>query len=401
MHIRTVLDRRSRSSFRVVILSAIFIASCTASSVERQRLFSIQIGRSEDQLNLVQNKEQPFRNEIDLAIRGGFVYVSDASANKIMQFSSYGELLMLLYDDRTNPKPVLLSGATVEGVVSNRNAYRHHFEGIGGHIAVSGDGMIYIEDAAPESLLAHDESLDANLRFIVRQFSPGGKDLGHLGREGSGGTPFPLIQKLIATRDGSLVVISRTRSEWLAYSFDSAGKRLYEIRVDPSELPLSEEASVVSIGSLLPDRRSELLYLKADYYQDRTRDVEFVESRIIMLNPAGIVGNIRLPKVYLEQNPSSESEVEVLYEFLGAAADGRLFSLASVARNRYSLLVVDRTGAVTHREIVELPDEETLMRKIFLSDDGLLAILSARPLEAQIDVWRYDEIVGGDSDETR
>ena len=398
MHIWAIFHQRVRSSLRVVILSAICIASCTASSVERQELFSIQIGRGEDQLNLVQNNAQPFRNEIDLVIRDGFVYVSDASANKIMQFSSYGELLMLLYDDRTNPKPVLLSGATEEGVVSNRNAYRHQFEGIGGHIAVSGDGMIYVEDAAPESLLAHDESLGANLRFIVRQFSPGGKDLGHLGREGAGGTPFPLIQKLIATRDGNLVVISRTRSEWLAYSFDSAGKRLYEIRVDPSELPLPEEASVVSIGSVLPDRRSGLLYLKADYYQDRARDVEFVESRIIMLNPAGVVGNIRLPKVYLEQNPSSESEVEVLYEFLGAAADGRLFSLAAIAKNRYSLLIVNRSGAATHRGIVELPDEETLMRRIFLSDDGLLAILSAQPLGAQVAVWRYDEIVQGGSE---
>ena len=397
-------ESQSAGAFtRVMLLPILLFGLCTlpllfscsgVQGVESLHLFSIDIGRSEDQLDLVQRETLPFKNEINIVVRDGLIYVSDGVAGKIMRFNSYGDLLMLLYDARINPVPVLVSTDPGDGRVANRTARSFEFEGLGDFdVAVSGD--LFVQDKVSESDVLIDEETGIYKRFVVRRFSPDGTPKGYIGIGGIGGSPFPFIHEISAGEDEELVVVSRTPSEWLIFAFDDQGEASSTLRITPGDLPLPADANVVSIGTIIPDSRT--LYVEADYYNDSAGDVTFVTTQILVVDPVdGVVDAIvRLPKVFSEANTprSTESSYEVMYELLGAAGE-LIYCLAPIAEGLYRLLVINVAGATEFLGLISIADREALLRTFHLSADGLLTALVAEPLGAKILAWRFDEIAG-------
>ena len=371
----------------------VLLYSCNdLQGVESLHLFSLQIGRSEDQIDLVQRETVPFRNEINVVVRDGLIYVSDGVAGKIMRFNSYGDLLMLLYDSRTNPTPVLVATESGEGRVANRTAQTYEFEGIGS-FDVAGTGILYVQDKVPESDMVVDEESGAKLRFVVRRFSPDGMPIDHIGVGGVDGAPFPFIHDVSVGEDGALTVVSRTAREWLIYAYDTRGEAVNTLRIAPEDLPLPGDAFVVSVGTMIPANGN--LYVEADYYDDSAGDVTFVATQVLVVDQiSGAVDAIvRLPKVFSDEGArrSSDASLEVMYELLGAV-DELIYCLAPVADSLYRMLVVNTDGATEFLGIISIEESQTLLRTFHLSTDGLLTAIVAEPLEARILAWRFDEI---------
>jgi len=76
--------------------------------VDRQNLFRLDIGKLENQIDLFGLDQSPVMLKTRIAMRDGIFYISDSKAQKVMKFTSYGDLLSMIYNQETNPPPFTL-----------------------------------------------------------------------------------------------------------------------------------------------------------------------------------------------------------------------------------------------------------------------------------------------------
>src|SRR6056297_1206998 len=81
-----------------LLLVSLFL-SCEADQpvvLEKEALFRIELGKMEDQIDIfeVGGVAQPKKNVVDMV--DGSVFVANGNANKVMEFTSFGDLISLI-----------------------------------------------------------------------------------------------------------------------------------------------------------------------------------------------------------------------------------------------------------------------------------------------------------------
>jgi hypothetical protein len=397
-------------TFAVLALFVLF--SCgpeTVEELEKELLFSLEIGKMDDQIELFQFEDDAFHQRNHLVMRDGIVYIANGNANKIMEFTSYGDLLSLFYNPEQNPQPVLLSTENPEGRVVNKRAYPFPFVGLR-HIAVTDDRVLLVEDQLPKERYLYDEELDAALNRIIRRFTSKGKELGTVGQEGVGGTPFPYVEELYVTNDNDIVVVCRTIEKWITFWYSGAGDLRYRVVIDSDRLPVAREGDIPNLEMVCPDLNDHRLYLKLDYYREEVDPstgaqfgIENAGSRIYWLNLKNgkYEGFINIPEN--KQRATSEGqlkseEIEYYYQLIGISRHGHFFLLSREAHERNRLVIMDAEGKVIRRRyvtITERSEEQGLLSlEFFLSPDGILSALLLREDRADVVWWRTDKQTG-------
>ncbi|GAB1481266.1 hypothetical protein MASR2M78_00810 [Treponema sp.] len=129
---RRAVDKRLSAVYRPVmvvllgLLLSLFVSlsSCTNNeipSVDRENLFSLSIGRMEDQVDLFGLEGRQSSLKTRIAMRDGIFYISDGNGAKVVQFTSYGDLLSMIYDSESNPPLLSLKPDSGDsGVVTRR-----------------------------------------------------------------------------------------------------------------------------------------------------------------------------------------------------------------------------------------------------------------------------------------
>jgi hypothetical protein len=161
--------------------------------------FSLGLGRAEDQVDLVQLSGVPVRDSTYLYMRDGIFYIANGNAEKVMEFSSYGDILSLLYDPEITPQPFLLAGDGSGQMNVTKRAYRFDFVRPG-PFAISPDKEILIVDEVPANRVEFDARLGIVLNHVILRFSQNGSLSDFLGQEGPGGTRFHSSNGLRSTR---------------------------------------------------------------------------------------------------------------------------------------------------------------------------------------------------------
>ena len=229
-----------RIAVRVTLVGLAFAASlvpaaCTrqpAPELARDELFSLSLGPLDEQLDLFRIGGSAVRDATRISMRDGLFYIANGNAGKVLQLSSYGDLLLIIYDPRRNPAPVGLAAAAATRLAVPHALHEPR------HVAVDSEQRIFVADAVPDAAAGAQGQL-------VQRFASGGRHLGALGREGVGGTPFPHIQHLAVTTDDLLVVIARTPRQWLGYWYDAAGRLQEQVELPYVGALGDEEALVV------------------------------------------------------------------------------------------------------------------------------------------------------------
>ena len=108
-----------------VLLLAVGCSEQPVEELRREHLFDIRVGPLAHQLNLFRVGTTPTADPTRLIVRDGLLYIANGPSGKIMRFSSYGDLVYLLYDPGRNPQPVGLEAAGVER--STRTAASYPF----------------------------------------------------------------------------------------------------------------------------------------------------------------------------------------------------------------------------------------------------------------------------------
>ena len=242
------IPRQIISVFILIALAAavlVALSGCAGSqprALDREKLFSLSIGRAEDEVDLYRRQSDPLVQQNHLAMQDGFFYVSNAASNKVMELTSYGDLISLWYNRDENPQPVLLQANPNENSVVNRRAHQYPFTRVG-DIAITGQKELYAVDLVTEERAIYDQNLGVMLNRIVLRFNSSGELVDYVGQEGIGGTPFPYVERIAVSSGGELVVVSRTADVWLIFWYDRRGNHLYTAEISLDRLPVPAETN--------------------------------------------------------------------------------------------------------------------------------------------------------------
>ena len=385
-----------------LILALISISACqreSLQSLDKEELFTLTLGKLENQMSVFRHFEVPFKAQSRIYLKDGRVYISDSSSLKIMEFTTYGDLVSLHYNGETNPEPVVLTPDGPESDFSNRSAQRYPFLNLG-DIVVDSRKRLYVVDEVPPEQSQPDSELAVVLFERVLLFDRQGRFVDHIGQEGLGGTAFPYIDSIHMTQSDELVVVCKLQlARWMVFWYDTEGYLLYRVEIQPESLPVVPE-TVPFLESIRPDLRQRALLLMITFYREEIHEV--TGSQDAVTNQSSRIYRLDLEKEsyqsYLEV-PDSGTREEVLgttkheisapsYEWLGNSESGYYYFLLPLAHNQYELLVLSEVGEILMKRVMVIEDSELLFRNLSLSEDGTLIGLLGFEEEIKVVWWR-------------
>jgi hypothetical protein len=403
MDMRRLAVLRNRIALVVVLVFA--LSGCSRgriSSVARMDLFNLEIGPLEDQVNLVNLTGGSSSNRTSLAMRDGFFYISDTAGGKIVRYSSYGDLLFVIYNDETNPPPITLRrDIEEEGIVTRWSiAYPLKEPGV---ITVDSRKHIYAADKVDDSRKSVDTENNSLLDTVVLHFNDSGRFVNFLGQEGIGGKPFPRITGIYASRDDEIAVVCLLSTGWSIYWFNSEGTLLYLVHLRNGSIPVPQGKQVdytsMDTVAASPDQRK--LFFKVDYYQDvadeNNNSMAFPESSVIWIMDVETGAYEESIPVPFFEYTATENDKKVTqklpYAMLGVIEDSRVFLYFPVDGG-YSLLVLTAGSKAQRLGFIQVRNEELEYNTFNLSKEGILSGLLATEWDTRLVWWRTDRLLG-------
>jgi hypothetical protein len=410
-------------------LAALFFAGCSPKnqdSIAREDLFSLEIGRLEDQLALYSLEGDRGISRLGLTMRDGLFYISDGNGDKIVRYNSYGDLLFMIYNDESNPVPLSLKTNIEDSSTVTRWAFTYPLREPG-RIAVDSRKHIYAEDRLPDDRYGYDADNKALLDSIVLHFDQDGRFVEYLGQGGIGGGPFSRIAGIYTSLRDELAVVCRQTTGWTVHWYSPNGEILSVVQLKNSVIPVPADWPKVStsVDAIMAAPDSRRLYIKVDYYRDIYDDSTNIRTGtepdssliwVMDVETGAYVDCLEVP--FLEQTVlinGRRETMRMLYSMMGVIRGGRVF-LSFPVDDGYSILILRREnqdageGAPVNsrmpgasaedleqrRGLIQVDKDELYLNSFDLSDDGILSALLVSDYEAKLVWWRTDKILMGE-----
>ncbi|MDR0554505.1 MAG: hypothetical protein LBG76_06895 [Treponema sp.] len=375
------------------------------SSVARKDFFTVDIGRLEDQIDLFNLTGSRSARKTAIAMRDGLLYLSNGNGEKVVRYTSYGDLLFMIYNEETNPPPLTLRPQGDGAGVATRWAVSYPLREPG-EIAVDSRKHIYVEDRFPPERQSFDGEQRALLDSMVLHFDADGRFVEYLGQEGIGGTPFPRITGMYSSIQDELAVICRLPQGWNCYWFDRDGTLLYVIKLMDDRIPIPQDRAQVffSVDAIMAAPDARKLFMKVNYYRNiydestGTPAGSEPDSSVIWImniEDGSYSGMVEVPFFEFTSTENNRRVTEnLLYSMLGVIREGRVF-LSFPIETGYSLLVLaTESPELEHRRgFIPVAAEELQYNTFSLSEDGILTGLLATDWEARLVWWRTDRLL--------
>ncbi|MBN2509596.1 MAG: hypothetical protein JXB03_04940 [Spirochaetales bacterium] len=370
--------------------------------MDAQELFSLNLGRMENEIDFIEIDESPYARKTRLYMKNGLFYLGSGNANKVMELSSYGELISLLYNPSENPEPILLATDLDQDTLSNRRAVPFPFTEVG-EIAVDSNRNLIVEDRVADSRVEFDQEFNVRLERVVRRFNRMGEQIDFLGQDGIGGKPFPYIHDIVINQQDDIIVVCMVPQQWIMYWFSSEGRLRYTFRLPSQNLPAPPvEGLIQSLETITPDLEDALVYLKIDYYNPLPPrgNGEYFGSYIHWFNmeTSQYEGYIEIPRTFRHDTVpglGSETGETDLYHILGVAKKGILFLISTRDNDLNQILAVDRYGKVLNIFSIFLKEKDIVYRDFYLTPEGVLVAYLCREFGVDFMWWRFDKYIQG------
>lgn len=384
----------------VVVLGALALVGCSdqpETVLEGEKLFELGIGRLENEIDLFRRGPVTPQYVNMVTVRDGLVYIANGGANKILEFTSFGDLIRLIYDAQRNPEPVSVRIDGDDDDVATLSAFEYGFSQLG-HIAVDSNRRVYAEDRLPTERSIFDETLGVYLNRVVLRFDPSGEPIDYLGQEGIGGTPFPYIDAISTNIRDELILVTKTPALRSVYLFSPAGDLMYVVRIGMDRLPVPslEEDYIAVLEEVQPAVTEYRVYLKVAYYRaavdpDTAKEygIEFDHARVywIDLEEGRYDGYFELPR------SGVGDDEERHFSLIGTNRDEYLYLVAREDANRTSLLIMEPDGSVLRRRNLIIPEADIVHRNLSVSFEGVVTGLLAYPDRIELYWWRTDRLL--------
>lgn len=367
----------------IALLDSCAVAS--NSELERHDLFAIPLGTLPEELDWF----YPGGGAAsigDVQTRDGLIYISNSRRGKVMVFNSYGDLLTIVYDPLRNPIPPRGKGGEFN---SSFSSWPFRSPRI---IAALNGGFLVGDRVESEPQEGYEEE-SAIFNKVVLRFDREGSYLGHLGREGPQGSPFPNIFAIDVRHDGGIVVICHPfdSKTWFSYWYTEDGFPITTVQIREDRLPDIEGGRGARVQAVRSDPRKWLLHLRVDVY-DKAEPGRGLEPRLYTLNLSTLDYDepIRLP---YDEDITSMGYPSSPPEYLGTTLDGSHAMLYREGPDTYRISMLDAQGSAAHNRRLEVGGGARIYRSFKIQNDGLLAGLFFGDSEAAVSWWRLDEIL--------
>ena len=362
----------------VVVLAVLSLFACSRGSdveLEKKTMFTLPYGVLDDELTPLADAK--------VAMNDGFFYIIDSSLAKMMKFNSYGDLLLLQYNQEKNPTQIL-AHKNSGNAPSNKAAIPFPYIEPS-QIAVADDQAFFVADTLPDEETLWSDDYSCMLTSTVHCFDPQGKLICDLGQEGrAGATPFSRITHLEATDNRHLVVHTQTPKGQVIYWFDDSFRLLYSVLADNSILPQEETAGyIVDLDSISASRTDSLLFIKADYYKENGDDIDFYKSSICCydLTLGKCIWSIDIPVA------------ETLYQLLGVYKKDQIYLVSPDDDDTYNLLVLDGQKNIAVNTPLAFGHKDIQLLELSLGSHGIITALISYEDEVSAVWWRSDKLL--------
>ena len=362
----------------ILVLALFSLFACSRNAdveLEKKTMFTLPYGVLDDELTPLAASK--------VAMNDGFFYIIDSSLAKMMKFNSYGDLLLLQYNQEKNPIQILVHKSE-DNAPSNKAAipfpYREPSQ-----IAVTDDQAFFVADTLPDQETMWSDGYSCMLTSTVHCFDPHGRLICDLGQEGrAGATPFSRIIRLETTDSRHLVVHTQTPKGQVIYWFDSNFKLLYSVLADSSILPQEEIADhIVNIDSLAASRTEPLLFIKTDFYTEKEDDIDFYKSSICCYDLA-------LEKCLWSMDiPVAET----LYQLLGVYGKDQIYLVSPDDNDTYNLLILDGQNSIAVNTPLAFGHNDIQLLELSLGSHGIITALISYEDEVSAVWWRSDKLL--------
>lgn len=389
----------------IVSISCLF--SCKKSQAaelfNREQRFKLEYGSFENELNLfdisTNGDVQTF-----VVMQDGFIYISNGKAKKVMQFTSYGDLLRVFYNPDTNPIPsFMLSENIYDSKQSTQNAVSYKFN-LPGAITVDSEKNLYVIDRLPLDRQEQDTENNLLLRDVVLRFKSDGTFVDYLGQHGPGGIPFSYIENIYTTSNNELVVSCLTNTGYAVYWFNKDGFLLYNAQLDADSIPIVEGKNecFVSLDKVIPDYKEHTLYIKTDYFLSDIDLQSGVQTGVsyegtylytLNLDTEKYEEPLSIPGYEVSSNEAADKTVySKSVDFLGVTDSGWFFFMTPV-EGGYVVEIIQKNGQKLIRKFLSVSDDELVFNNFSLSKDGIITAILANEIEASVVWWRTDAVI--------
>jgi len=374
-------------------------------SIEREDLFRLDIGIMEDQIALFDpgiNQSLRLANHV---MKDGLFYISDGNGAKILRYNSFGDLLFMIYNDETNPPPMTLLPLS-DGSLLTRWSVRHPLNEPG-EIAVDSRRHIYVRDRLPPELHEFDAGTRSLLNNIILHFDADGRFVHSIGREGVGGTPFPLIEGIYTSVNDEFAVVCRHPQGWDIYWYNSDGMLLFRVQLNLDALPIPPDRGnvVPSLDRISVAVDERALYIKVDYfvhiYDESTNlriGIESDSSVIWVMNVETGVWERHIDVPFFEHTVTEQTRRvthRMLFSMLGMIRNGHAV-LTFPVDDGYSILIISTDSSGTqYRGFISVDNQLLHFNAFSLSADGILSGLLVDDWQVRLAWWRLDRFIGG------
>ncbi len=393
-----------------IALACLSVFSCkkqgAVASVKRERLFSLEYGSLENQLNLSTGLNSTGAINTDIAMRDGFFYISNGESQKILELNSYGDLLTLYHNPETNPAPLFDSSGSRQGNtnknISTRKTVSYPFNAPS-LMALDSRQYVYVAETLPKE---RQESGDNKiLRQVVLRFNSD-SFVDYIGQQGQGGTPFPFIKNIYTTAGDCLVVVCIVHDGIEVFYYNQRGERLYDTLIKYSDAPdYGEDKPGVTrfseVENVVPDPVNRRLFVKADYYETSIDSGSKAQNGIA--DPVSVVFPYDLATgkfgAGIEIPPYEESVTRgfakqtfrLPYDFAGVTKNGWLFFTITVDSG-CMVQMVQPDGGRTIRRQLNFDTKNLVYSSFDLSENGIISALLAGHDKATVVWWRTDAL---------
>ncbi len=402
-----ILYSFSRALILLVLLASIITCrSRRGEDIARKDLFSLKYGKLENQIDLFQIPGRTYQSGTAVFMRGGLFYLTDGNSRKLMEFTSYGDLIFMLYNPSSNPRPTLLNTDVGDREKTTKQAVAFDFNSPGKTV-VSSFNDIYMIDRVGDERSIRDKKRGVVLNRILLHFNKKGEFLNFIGQEGIGGSPFPYIDGLYITKYDQLIVITRTPKAWEIFWFKPDGEILHHVSIDVSTFSsLIDKEMSISIERIIPDRVLEKIYISVSVFKDIIDPATRVKSTVkriggriyqfdMRANKLG--GYLEIPEDKVQKPSESNGEIEQAmlpsYELFGITEDHFYYLLRYESNNRTRLLILNSNGKVMTERTMLTGDSSLIYRYLSMDASGIVYGMLANDERARIVWWRTDKIL--------